>query len=143
MGQNCLFRGVATGLVIHLHGVIAALDSLALHLLLLELILALVLEINTAVFGLVLLSRLACLLHTTHLGIAVNSCCRGLANLSSCGSILYFLLIKLLCTVFFLVCVDVGFGLLGRELGWCRGFGIPTDRLARGLTSQQWLGPLS
>lgn len=114
---------VVGGLIVHLHGIVSA----GLHIVFLQLVFALVLEVDTAIVGDVLLfSRLGSL-DSSHLGIATRSGGDSLAVLI--GSVHQLLLLslfgELIGAIFVLIRLRIGFGLLRGEFGWGRGFRVP------------------
>lgn len=111
---------------VNVHGVIIVGRSLALAfrcaLFLLEFVFALVLEVDTALIR--ELGFFLAVLDAGHLRVLFG--CRFTVRLgSSLGSLFYCVLLSFVCAVFLLVGDQVGLGLLGRELGRCRGLGIP------------------
>lgn len=110
------------------------LHLVALHfLLLLDLLVALTLDVLATVVGqLLFLGAALAVLDASHLGIAVV---RGRGRLAVClapartlGLLFLLLLGRLVGAVLVSVRDEVGLGLLRRELGWGRGLRIPVPR---------------
>lgn len=129
MGHDLLFAS-RSRLVVNLHGVIAVstLDlTLALNLLL-QLFLALVLEVDTAIIrGLIVFLTLSGSFGAIHSGITISV--RGFGLLFG-RSLLSRFLLALLSTVLLLVTLQIGLRLLRGELGWSRSFRVP-DRYVK------------
>lgn len=116
---------VVGGLVVQLHGIVTA----GLQILFLQLILALVLKVDTAIVGDVLLLSWLRGLDPFHLGIATSSSGDSLAVLvSSIDNLLLLCLLgELLGAIFVLIGLSIGFRLLRGEFGRSRGFRVPNS----------------
>ena len=110
---------------------LVALGNLALDLLfLLELLVRLALDVDAAlVRELAILGHtvLAVLLNAGHGGVL--ACDFTVGGLDSTLNSLFFLFVGFFGAVVFLITGEVGLGLLGRELGGGRRFGVPGKRM--------------
>lgn len=120
LGVGLLIVG---GLVVQLHGIVAA----GVHVVLLQLILAVVLKVDTAIVGNVLLLSWLGGLDPSHLGIPARSGGDSLAVLISSVDelLLLSLLGELISAIFVLIGQRIGFGLLRRKFGRGGSFRVP------------------
>lgn len=135
MSCNTLGVGRIGHSIVDLHSVVRGVVRMACSSgitldIILQLILALVLEIDTSILGHVILATdLASLLGTGHLRVTISSNTTALASLArNTVSLVFDIFIQLFGPVFLLVSLKIGLGLLRGEFGGSRSFGVPSKK---------------